>query len=70
MFYFSTSCHKESDDCSECSQDDYTMTVLKGHFQPQNNKLKVYNFRVRTWASFSEFIWVALMLTLSEYQRI
>lgn len=25
--YFSTSCHKESDDGSECSQDNYNMAV-------------------------------------------
>lgn len=35
--YFSTSCHKESDNGSDCSQDNY-IAVLKGHFQPCNNQ--------------------------------
>jgi len=41
--YFSTSCHKESDDGSECWQNDYSMAVSKGHFQSWSNQ-KIVSF--------------------------
>lgn len=38
--YYATSCHKESDDGFDYSQDNYSMAVLKGDFQPWSNQRK------------------------------
>lgn len=38
--YYATSCHKELDDGFDYSQDNYSMAVLKGDFQPWSNQRK------------------------------
>lgn len=51
MCYYSTSCHKEFGDGSEHSQENDSVTVLKGDFQPRNNQRKIGAFQRNKYLS-------------------